>query len=239
MADRAKKISELTAHSNPPANNILAIVHQPGLANAETRKITLTNLFANVAAITSNTVAVKTLLTANTFSIGNTVAASSFPNMLGTIVGNSNNYIQIAFQNQNSGNNASTDLSMYSDAGNTEVNFIDIGILSSTYSQNSVFRAHDAYVYTTGQRLLLGSVSNAVSFFAGGYTDNDVHAELYANGIFAIRTLAAASLNFTTGGAPANATATGFAGDVRTDSNYIYVCVANNTWKRAALTTWP
>lgn len=49
MTDRAKKITELTAHSNAPANNVLVIVHQPGLANAETRKITLSSLFANVS----------------------------------------------------------------------------------------------------------------------------------------------------------------------------------------------
>ena len=53
MTDRAKKVSELNAHTNAPANNILLIVHQPGLANAETMKITLGDLFANV---TSNVV---------------------------------------------------------------------------------------------------------------------------------------------------------------------------------------
>jgi hypothetical protein len=40
------------------------------------------------------------------------------------------------------------------------------------------------------------------------------------------------------GTAPANATATGTAGDVRYDTDYVYICTATNTWKRAALTTW-
>lgn len=40
------------------------------------------------------------------------------------------------------------------------------------------------------------------------------------------------------GTAPASATATGTAGDIRYDANYIYVCTATNTWKRAALATW-
>lgn len=48
MADRAKKISELNAHSNASGDDLLVIVDQPGLANAETKKITLNNLFANV-----------------------------------------------------------------------------------------------------------------------------------------------------------------------------------------------
>ena len=37
---------------------------------------------------------------------------------------------------------------------------------------------------------------------------------------------------------PASASATGTTGDIVWDSNYIYVCVATNTWKRTALTTW-
>jgi hypothetical protein len=38
--------------------------------------------------------------------------------------------------------------------------------------------------------------------------------------------------------APANSTANGTAGQVAFDSNYVYYCVATNTWKRAALSTW-
>jgi hypothetical protein len=37
---------------------------------------------------------------------------------------------------------------------------------------------------------------------------------------------------------PASASATGNAGTVCWDTNYIYVCTATNTWKRAALATW-
>ena len=37
---------------------------------------------------------------------------------------------------------------------------------------------------------------------------------------------------------PANATATGNAGEIMWDANYLYVCVATNTWKRVALSSW-
>ena len=37
---------------------------------------------------------------------------------------------------------------------------------------------------------------------------------------------------------PASATDTGSAGDICWDANYIYVCIAANTWKRSALSTW-
>lgn len=35
--------------------------------------------------------------------------------------------------------------------------------------------------------------------------------------------------------APANSTANGVAGQIAYDSDYVYVCVANNTWKRISL----
>jgi len=38
--------------------------------------------------------------------------------------------------------------------------------------------------------------------------------------------------------APASATAEGKPGEVAWDENYVYVCVATNTWKRSALETW-
>jgi len=37
---------------------------------------------------------------------------------------------------------------------------------------------------------------------------------------------------------PGSASATGTAGAIRYDSGYVYICVATDTWKRAALTTW-
>jgi hypothetical protein len=37
---------------------------------------------------------------------------------------------------------------------------------------------------------------------------------------------------------PASASATGNAGDICWDADYVYVCVATDTWKRSALSTW-
>lgn len=37
---------------------------------------------------------------------------------------------------------------------------------------------------------------------------------------------------------PASASATGTAGRIVWDSNYIYVCVAPDTWKRVAIASW-
>jgi len=53
---------------------------------------------------------------------------------------------------------------------------------------------------------------------------NDNFEELYAGA--------------TPNGTPATSSAAGVAGTIQYDANYIYVCVATNTWKRAAITTW-
>ena len=37
---------------------------------------------------------------------------------------------------------------------------------------------------------------------------------------------------------PSSATDFGFPGEIRWDANYIYVCVATDTWKRVALSSW-
>lgn len=37
---------------------------------------------------------------------------------------------------------------------------------------------------------------------------------------------------------PAATGSSGSAGQIAYDSGYVYICVAKNTWKRAALTTW-
>jgi hypothetical protein len=39
-------------------------------------------------------------------------------------------------------------------------------------------------------------------------------------------------------GTPASSTATGIAGELQYDADYLYVCIAANTWKRVAISTW-
>lgn len=46
------------------------------------------------------------------------------------------------------------------------------------------------------------------------------------------------SLRLRTAKTPVSATAAGNAGQIAWDASFIYVCVAANTWKRAALSTW-
>jgi len=50
--------------------------------------------------------------------------------------------------------------------------------------------------------------------------------------------LVAASSGLSWSSVPASATATGTAGQIAYDTNYLYACVSASTWKRAALSTW-
>ena len=46
------------------------------------------------------------------------------------------------------------------------------------------------------------------------------------------------TLTIATAKTPASASDAGTAGQIAWDGGYIYVCVATDTWKRAALSTW-
>ena len=46
------------------------------------------------------------------------------------------------------------------------------------------------------------------------------------------------SIRVRTAQTPATASATGNQGEIAWDADYIYICVATNTWKRVAISTW-
>jgi hypothetical protein len=45
-------------------------------------------------------------------------------------------------------------------------------------------------------------------------------------------------LTLTSPTVPASASATGTAGTISRDADYIYICTATDTWKRVAISTW-
>jgi trimeric autotransporter adhesin len=88
--------------------------------------------------------------------------------------GNLNNYLQMNIQNLSNGANASSDVVATADNGTELVNYVDLGINSSTNNQNVFGAADDAYLYTTGNNLLIGTGTAAKSlvFMTGGTTQS-------------------------------------------------------------------
>ncbi len=86
--------------------------------------------------------------------------------------GTINNYLQLNIQNNSSGSNASADVVATANNGNETVNYVDMGINSSTYSNGSftITAANDAYLYTTGNDFAIGNATNnkVLKFFTGG-----------------------------------------------------------------------
>ena len=91
------------------------------------------------------------------------------------------NYSQLNIKNFNSGSNASSDIVVTADTGTELVDYIDMGINSSGYTNTGlVGSARDAYVYSTGNNLLIGNASpgQQVIIFNGG-TDTVANAKMY------------------------------------------------------------
>jgi len=98
-----------------------------------------------------------------------------------------------------------------SPAGNTgQIQFNDSG----NFSANSNLSYDSSNIkLTVGNLLLIGSNS----------------AVTYANGLMAASQISTV---------PSTASSTGVKGQIAFDTSYIYICIATNTWMRAAIATW-
>ncbi len=87
--------------------------------------------------------------------------------------GTINNYLQLNIQNRSNGSSASSDVVATADNGNETVNFVDMGINSSTYSSTGILGGvNNAYLYATGNDFVIGNGTAAkdLVFFTGGTT---------------------------------------------------------------------
>jgi len=93
-------------------------------------------------------------------------------------------------------------------------------------------------VYTNVNPALGGGSRH--NFYAGGTSPN------YFEGDIGIGTttpsspldINGSSIRLRVSDPPVSSTASGNQGEIRWDANYLYICVATNTWRRAAITTW-
>jgi hypothetical protein len=100
--------------------------------------------------------------------------------------GTINNYLQLNIQNKSSGSSASSDVVATADNGTESVNFIDMGINSSTYSSSGILSGvNNAYLYSTGSDLVFGNATSAkdVIIFTGGTATTNERLRATANGV--------------------------------------------------------
>jgi hypothetical protein len=79
---------------------------------------------------------------------------------------------------------------------------------------------------------------DTVDINAGAIDGTNIGASTPGTGVFSALTTTGDSLTIQTTQTPSSATATGTTGEIAWDSEYIYVCVSTNTWKRVAISTW-
>jgi hypothetical protein len=105
----------------------------------------------------------------------NVTTYTTFSAALGELYANVNSFAQIYAQNLNDGSSASTDIVAYNDEGDGSVNFIDMGISSSNYTDAlyPIFTPSSGYLYNDGGELIIGSATDDVVLFAGGIDTTD------------------------------------------------------------------
>lgn len=70
---------------------------------------------------------------------------------------------------------------------------------------------------------------NGTTFATISSTDKEIYSDNLKANLYKVSALNTA---------PSSASDTGTTGEIRYTSDYIYVCVATDTWKRVALSTW-
>jgi hypothetical protein len=92
--------------------------------------------------------------------------------------GSIDNYLQLNIQNRSATANASSDVVATADNGTESINYVDLGINSSTYSNVTypiISGANNAYLYSTGNDFIIGNgtANRNLQFFTGGYATSN------------------------------------------------------------------
>jgi hypothetical protein len=135
--------------------------------------------------------------------------------------------------------------------------WMDLGYTGSTFNDPdfTITKANDGYIFAgavagsgLGGNLVIatdntGTYGDIVFATSSFYANAEVarfHGNLTSGSTFTVQSdiLAKGKLVLSAGQAPATSSSTGIAGQVAYDANYVYICVATNTWKRSALSTW-
>jgi len=122
-----------------------------------------------------------------------------------------------------------------------DVTKVNEGIYFNTISDQNYYIGRNATAWGSGQPIIAGSHYGWL--FRTYYSDRLIIGYDGNIGIGTTSPIAKLDVNsdilrLRTAKTPASASATGNQGDICWDSDYIYICVATNTWKRVAIGTW-
>ena len=187
-----------------------------------------------------------TILVGNLEVRQNADNAQTLPNAFLQVTGNVDSYLQAALQNLSSDAFASADFVVTAPNGDDSSYYIDMGIASNNYAIGGfeVVGPNDGYLYVAGSSYLgpvsntanlnLGSTTGSTRTWAGQGTLANIVTTVSETGFTVNKGAFVVAAN----SAPAANNSTGTAGTIAWDSDFIYVCVATDTWKRANLSTW-
>jgi hypothetical protein len=181
------------------------------------------NITINVASTSNNSANNLVLRDASGDFSANEITADLVGDVTGNVTGNLTGNV--------TGN--STTVSTSGSGSNVEVFVATVFNQSGT---NSI-TTNSGFKYDRATAKILGNLSGDVTGDLTGDVTGNVTGDLTGDVTGNVDGNVSGEVTLE-GAAPASATATGTAGDIRYDADYIYICVATDTWKRAAISTW-
>lgn len=128
--------------------------------------------------------------------------------------------------------------------GTLTANGLDIpGVITVSATPGSAGSYLPSVCFENDANTGFGSLSSdTASIFTGGTerlrVDSSGRVSIGTTSPSSLLDINSDKIRLRTAKTPASASDTGNAGDICWDANYVYVCVATNTWKRSALSTW-
>jgi len=162
----------------------------------------------------------------------------SYGNIIVNAINDANSYIQLNVQNINSfGNLVSADFIATAPNGTDTSKYIDMGINGNNFVSSAwtISGKNDGYVYINSGNLTLGTdtPNTTVKVHVGGTLAGNVITTFSNSNVTICGNLIVCNVYV-----PAANNSVGTTGQISYDSSYVYVCIANNTWRRANLAIW-
>ena len=166
------------------------------------------------------------------------VSPITFGNVVVNAVNAANSFVQLNIQNIDSvGTNNSADFIATAPDGTDTSKYIDMGINGNNFSSSSwtISGKDDGYLYVNTGNLTVGTDTpgTTVKVHVGGTLAANVVTTFANTGVTIGGNLTVSNVYV-----PTANNSVGTKGQITYDGSYVYVCIANNTWRRANLAVW-